>query len=275
MATGTLAGPTGGTLPTFPIAFHVPPRVDDPQSHLRRTRSRSASGRRRRIFETACGSRTPENRNGRSSAGPITANNTMGSTTPGAGRHSTRTPFQRYFAVTGRELRYQNGFDCQGLWVEVEDREGTSKVGNKTGSPTTASTKFVCRSASAGSCRFAARRNGAVGPARLRDGLGQPRRKPGPFAEAVGTDRKVSDHDADRQAGDRPSPGGSSSAPRQPGVGRKLFHLLDREQRDDLDLPQEVLRAGKVYREPRRHALVRSGRQRFNSQMGDRREAAS
>ena len=28
--------------------------------------------------------------------------------------------FQRYWAMNGRDLRYQNGFDCQGLWVEVE-----------------------------------------------------------------------------------------------------------------------------------------------------------
>ena len=28
--------------------------------------------------------------------------------------------FQRYQALRGHELRYQNGFDCQGLWVEVE-----------------------------------------------------------------------------------------------------------------------------------------------------------
>ncbi len=28
--------------------------------------------------------------------------------------------FQRYKALRGHELRYQNGFDCQGLWVEVE-----------------------------------------------------------------------------------------------------------------------------------------------------------
>ena len=28
--------------------------------------------------------------------------------------------FQRYHAMNGQELRYQNGFDCQGLWVEVE-----------------------------------------------------------------------------------------------------------------------------------------------------------
>ena len=28
--------------------------------------------------------------------------------------------YSRYFAMTGHDLRYQNGFDCQGLWVEVE-----------------------------------------------------------------------------------------------------------------------------------------------------------
>ena len=28
--------------------------------------------------------------------------------------------FQRYHAMLGHKQRYQNGFDCQGLWVEVE-----------------------------------------------------------------------------------------------------------------------------------------------------------
>ena len=28
--------------------------------------------------------------------------------------------FQRYNALRGHDQRYQNGFDCQGLWVEVE-----------------------------------------------------------------------------------------------------------------------------------------------------------
>jgi isoleucyl-tRNA synthetase len=28
--------------------------------------------------------------------------------------------FHRYKAMTGHDMRYQNGFDCQGLWVEVE-----------------------------------------------------------------------------------------------------------------------------------------------------------
>ena len=50
--------------------------------------------------------------------GPITANNPMG--VHHAWGRTLKDVFQRYFAMTGHELRYQNGFDCQGLWVEVE-----------------------------------------------------------------------------------------------------------------------------------------------------------
>ena len=50
--------------------------------------------------------------------GPITANNPMG-VHHGWGR-TYKDLFQRFRAMRGRELRYQNGFDCQGLWVEVE-----------------------------------------------------------------------------------------------------------------------------------------------------------
>ena len=50
--------------------------------------------------------------------GPITANNPMG--VHHAWGRTYKDVFQRYFAATGHELRYQNGFDCQGLWVEVE-----------------------------------------------------------------------------------------------------------------------------------------------------------
>ncbi|MEW6073773.1 MAG: class I tRNA ligase family protein [Planctomycetota bacterium] len=50
--------------------------------------------------------------------GPITANNPMG--VHHAWGRSLKDMFQRYHAMCGRELRYQNGFDCQGLWVEVE-----------------------------------------------------------------------------------------------------------------------------------------------------------
>ncbi|NOZ49035.1 MAG: isoleucine--tRNA ligase [Chloroflexi bacterium] len=50
--------------------------------------------------------------------GPITANNPMG-VHHGWGR-SYKDLYNRYWAMRGHELRYQNGFDCQGLWVEVE-----------------------------------------------------------------------------------------------------------------------------------------------------------
>jgi isoleucyl-tRNA synthetase len=50
--------------------------------------------------------------------GPITANNKMG--VHHAWGRSLKDLFQRYKAMDGHDLRYQNGFDCQGLWVEVE-----------------------------------------------------------------------------------------------------------------------------------------------------------
>ena len=50
--------------------------------------------------------------------GPITANNPMG--VHHAWGRTYKDVYQRYFASLGRDQRYQNGFDCQGLWVEVE-----------------------------------------------------------------------------------------------------------------------------------------------------------
>ncbi|MBM3983007.1 MAG: isoleucine--tRNA ligase [Planctomycetes bacterium] len=50
--------------------------------------------------------------------GPITANNPMG--VHHAWGRTYKDVYNRYFAMAGHELRYQNGFDCQGLWVEVE-----------------------------------------------------------------------------------------------------------------------------------------------------------
>jgi len=50
--------------------------------------------------------------------GPITANNPMG--VHHAWGRTYKDAFQRYHAMNGQQLRYQNGFDCQGLWVEVE-----------------------------------------------------------------------------------------------------------------------------------------------------------
>lgn len=50
--------------------------------------------------------------------GPITANNPMG--VHHAWGRTLKDVYQRYYAMNGRKLRYQNGYDCQGLWVEVE-----------------------------------------------------------------------------------------------------------------------------------------------------------
>ena len=50
--------------------------------------------------------------------GPITANNPMG--VHHAWGRTLKDIFQRYHAMNGFDMRYQNGFDCQGLWVEVE-----------------------------------------------------------------------------------------------------------------------------------------------------------
>jgi isoleucyl-tRNA synthetase len=50
--------------------------------------------------------------------GPITANNPMG--VHHAWGRTYKDLFQRYRAMQGYHQRYQNGFDCQGLWVEVE-----------------------------------------------------------------------------------------------------------------------------------------------------------
>jgi len=49
--------------------------------------------------------------------GPITANNPMGA--HHCWGRTLKDVFQRYKALRGFDQRYQNGFDCQGLWVEV------------------------------------------------------------------------------------------------------------------------------------------------------------
>src|SRR3989304_4521985 len=49
--------------------------------------------------------------------GPITANNPMG--VHHAWGRTYKDLWQRYYAMKGYNQRWQNGFDCQGLWVEV------------------------------------------------------------------------------------------------------------------------------------------------------------
>ncbi len=70
---------------------------------------------KKKIFEKLKG----KNSNGKNWSfldGPITANNPMG--VHHAWGRTYKDLFQRFKAMQGYNLRYQNGFDCQGLWVE-------------------------------------------------------------------------------------------------------------------------------------------------------------
>jgi len=49
--------------------------------------------------------------------GPVTANKKLGVHT--AWGRTLKDVFKRYKAVRGFDQRFQNGFDCQGLWIEV------------------------------------------------------------------------------------------------------------------------------------------------------------
>src|SRR4026208_2335094 len=50
--------------------------------------------------------------------GPVTANRMVLGVHTAWGR-TLKDVFQRYKAPRGHHQRYQNGFDCQGLWIEV------------------------------------------------------------------------------------------------------------------------------------------------------------
>ena len=49
--------------------------------------------------------------------GPVTANKALAVHT--AWGRTLKDVFQRYKAMRGFDQRYQNGFDCQGLWIEA------------------------------------------------------------------------------------------------------------------------------------------------------------
>ena len=53
--------------------------------------------------------------------GPLTANNPMG--VHHAWGRTYKDLFHRFKAMQGHEMRYQNGFDCQGLWIEREEEK--------------------------------------------------------------------------------------------------------------------------------------------------------
>ena len=73
--------------------------------------------------------------------GPITANNPMG--VHHAWGRTYKDLYQRFHAMLGEDQRYQNGFDCQGLWVEVNVERDLGFTSASATSRRTASTAFV------------------------------------------------------------------------------------------------------------------------------------
>src|SRR6059058_3978436 len=71
---------------------------------------------RERVFDRLCEQNADGPRFGFFD-GPVTANKTMGVHT--AWGRTLKDVFQRYKALRGFHQRYQNGWDCQGLWIEV------------------------------------------------------------------------------------------------------------------------------------------------------------
>ena len=100
--------------------------------------------------------------------GPITANNPMG--VHHAWGRSLKDLFQRYHAALGEDQRYQNGFDCQGLWVEVEVEKSLG-LNSKHEIEAYGLDRFAraCRDRVA---EYSGVQTAAVAPARHVDGLG-------------------------------------------------------------------------------------------------------
>ena len=91
--------------------------VDSKPDHARLERGVLERWEREQTFE-ALRAQTRGNEPWSFIDGPITANNPMG--VHHAWGRTLKDVWQRYHAMLGYDQRYQNGFDCQGLWVEVE-----------------------------------------------------------------------------------------------------------------------------------------------------------
>ena len=118
---------------------------------------------------TSSATRTPPSA-GRSSTARSPPTTRWASTTPGAAPTRTSTSATR--PCSASKQRYQNGFDCQGLWVEVEvEKElGLQEQARHRDLRHRRVRRGAARSAC---CRFAAHPDRAVDPPRLLDGLGQ------------------------------------------------------------------------------------------------------
>ena len=182
--------------------------------------------------------------------GPITANNPMG--VHHAWGRTYKDLWQRYWAMRGRDIRYQNGFDCQGLWVEVEVEKDLG-FQTKRDIEAYGIAEFVVK------CKqrvlnYSARqteqsiRLGYWCDWNNPDELTKARRGDEQPTPADDLHRLTRTHHRHRRVPRR-------TARHAPGR-RKLLHTQRREQLHDLDRPQELPRPRLDIQGTRLHALV-------------------
>ena len=189
--------------------------------------------------------------------GPITANNPMG--VHHAWGRTYKDLYQRFHAMLGEDQRYQNGFDCQGLWVEVNVERDLGFTTKRDIEPFGIAEFVEPVQAARPDLRRPPDR--ADHPARQLDGL----ERPGRAAPAARPARGGPD-----PAGDDRGPGRSRHrhgrdarrAARHAGRRRLLLHVQQREQRPHLGLPRRVPPARLGLQGPRHDAVVPALRDR-------------
>jgi hypothetical protein len=171
--------------------------------------------------------------------------------------------FQRYHAMLGEDQRWQNGFDCQGLWVEVNvERDLGFKSKRDIEAYGIAEFVSLCKQRV---LTYAARQTEQSIRPRLLDGLERPRRA----ARLREPPRRGS------LAGRRPIEGPNGPGHRHRRDARRaarharrrrlVLHLLEREQRPDLGLPEGVPQARLDLQGPRLDAVVPALRDRASA----------
>ena len=189
--------------------------------------------------------------------GPITANNPMG--VHHAWGRAYKDLYQRFHAMLGEAERYQNGFDCQGLWVEVNverDLGFTSKRDIEAFG--IAGFVTLCKQRV---LTYAARQTEQS----IRLGMWMDWNDPDELrrlGELLGTDpSQVTTIEGTGRPGHRHRRDARRAA-RHARDRRQLLHLQQREQRPDLGIPRRVPPARLDVQGPRHDAVVRALRDR-------------
>ncbi len=171
--------------------------------------------------------------------------------------------FQRFHAMLGQDQRWQNGFDCQGLWVEVNVERDLGFT-SKRDIEAYGIAEFVslCKQRV---LTFAARQTEQSIRLGILDGLERPATSCAGCATCSPRTRRRS---TTIEGPDGPVTDTVEMLVGRlgmPELGGSLLHLQQREQRPDLGLPRRVPPARLAVQGPRHDALVRPLRHRASA----------